>query len=117
MLFVLLYVSNVDAGGHRAQLTPSPAVHVATREKQQSHCVWTSAHYSHTPSKKKKKKTEKGGKQNKQTNKNMLTMSLGAVLQLTYSEANYKNCQYHFPLNSHNKKQPLLIWGKKNMLP
>lgn len=118
-----------DAGRHLA-----PAVHTATRgEKQQvpptaaSYSDWLTTHthtlhsrmtpVTHTHPFQKKtndEKTKERKETPKQTNKNMSNHEFGRSIIANIQEANYKNCQYHFPLNSHNKKQPLLIWGEKH---
>lgn len=76
---------------------------------------WHLSH-THTPSKKRRhnEKTKERKETPKQTNKNMSNHEFGRSIIANIQEANYKNCQYHFPLNSHNKKQPLLIWGEKH---
>lgn len=98
------------------------ALHNPSHAHKRTHSLHSHATPSDTPLPKKKKfflnkvKREKRQKKTEnrkpETNRKHFDHEFGRSIIANIQEANYKNCQYHFPLNSHNRKQPLLIWGK-----
>lgn len=110
--------SLTDPSSNKAKTTGSSSHTESLLERVHTVCLpytttvslYTHTHHQTRPFQKNRKKSKEN--REPETDRKHFDRECGRGFIANIQEANYKNGQYHFPLNSHNKKQPLLIRGK-----